>query len=372
MKTAKPTNLPSSKQRQRGAALLIAMLIVVLGLVTLLTFRSDRKGPELEAERKTALVLAQAKEALLGYAARDENRPGSLPCADINDDGLTIGAGIDLSCSADVIARLPWGQLGLQDLRDGGGERLWYAISPSYRAFLSGALNTTNRGSITIRNAAGAIVNDASASPSTGVVAVIIAPGGILTRQGTGLIQDRSCAGGGGCTLELTCLEPYQTVAKCNPANYLDVVASVEDNANFISTPPSASTNGFIYGAVRDAAGVILVNDRMITIRAEEIFTVVTQRMIREFVKKLEENDLVNPYPLSLPAMPRRSSPPPPAAKTPDPWVDSDWNDAVESYVPDPPDVNPTQFTLKFKNCASVFTVIRNGTGNVISRMGNC
>jgi hypothetical protein len=266
---------------QRGAAVLILMLIVMLGLITIFSFRMDHKAPELNADRQTALALVQAKEALLGYAASDVNRPGSLPCPDINDDGLSR-TGVDYPCSQ-IVARLPWQELGLQDLRDGAGERLWYAISPVFAANRTTALNSISTlGQITIRNSQGTVIFDASASPSTGVIAVIVAPGQVLTRQGATNPQDRSCTGGGGCNANLVCQAPYQSVAKCAPQNYLDILMGSEDNSNFVSPPPTTPQNGFILGPIIDASGRTIVNDRLLLITASDIFPMIKKRIFGE------------------------------------------------------------------------------------------
>ncbi len=279
--TAPSQNHPQrNSQRQRGAAMIIMMLIVMLGLIALFTLRMDRKGPELDADRKTALALAQAKEALIGYAAQDANRPGSFPCPDINDDGLSKPL-VDYPCSQ-VVARLPWQELGLPDLRDGAGERLWYAISPKFASNNSSALNSTTLGQITIRDSNGTVIYDASASPSTGVIAVIIAPGQVITRQGAAAPQDRSCSGGNGCDSNLVCKSPYQSVSKCAPQNYLDILVGSEDNSDFVSPPPASPQNGFILGTIRDASGRTIVNDRILLITANDLFSVVKKRIFGE------------------------------------------------------------------------------------------
>lgn len=357
-------NPPRNSQRQRGAAILIMVLILMLGLITLFTFRMERRAPELEADRKTAMALAQAKEALLGYAAKDGNRPGSLPCADINDDGETT-LGVDFSCSSDVVARLPWKQLGIPDLRDGNGERLWYAVSPDFRAFLNSAtnpLNSTFGGQITIRNAAGTIVNDADAIPSEGVIAVIVAPGGVLARQGVALAQDRSCVGGGGCTptTEPICLAPYQSVAKCNPVNFLDVIVGTEDNANFYSPPPSiVPPNGFIYGPIRNGVGTTLVNDRILAITRNDLNSVVTFRMARE-LSLTAYSGTRGVTILSI-------------ASKPAVWLNNQWDAAVDGppNTTGPSGVSGLTITLKFLNCANI-TYFITGPGNVTRNASAC
>lgn len=78
----------------------------------------------------TASSMAEAKAALIGRAAQDDNRPGSLTCPDSDDDGVANQVGGNCT---EYVGRLPWKTLDIPDLRDGHGERLWYALTPELR-----------------------------------------------------------------------------------------------------------------------------------------------------------------------------------------------------------------------------------------------
>lgn len=271
-----------SRGAQHGAALIASLLFVVLiGLGAFLAFsRSD--AAEAERQRKTEQALAEAKAALLGYAvarpleAGEPNRRlGELPCPDVDGDGDA-----DLNCAspASRLGRLPWRTLGLPDLRDGDGERLWYAVSdihkmnPRTNCSLpenSGCLNSDAQGSITVRDAGGSIVHNAEPqNPPTygGAIAVVIAPGAILTRQ-DGTVQVRSTP-----------------TATSQPVNYLDVVHG-EDNANFADY----ATNGFIAGPVRNAgSGEIASNDRIAVLTYEDLMPALERRVAREVGRCLD------------------------------------------------------------------------------------
>ena len=122
---------PASEQ---GAALLVLMLLAFLAAANWLI---QQRGGESAAnargavDRTTSTALAQAKEALLGRAASDDNRPGSLPCPDTDNDGDSeMFAGVN--CPA-YVGRLPWRTLHVPEVLDGNGERLWYALSTNLR-----------------------------------------------------------------------------------------------------------------------------------------------------------------------------------------------------------------------------------------------
>ena len=117
--------------RQRGLVLILLLLLVSVGALAVFVTALNRAGQQQERDRITNQALAQAKAALIGRAAADSNRPGSLPCPDTNNDGVAdLLSGVD--CPA-YLGRLPWKTLGLPDLRDGYGERLWYELSGKFK-----------------------------------------------------------------------------------------------------------------------------------------------------------------------------------------------------------------------------------------------
>ena len=160
--------LGSSKNGQRGGALLVMLVILVIGITTVFVTSLSGTALQNQRHRTTANALALAKEALISYAVSDPNRPGELPCPDTDDDGSA-----ESNCSAagnTLVGRLPWRTLDLPDPRDSSGERLWYVVSDSFHANGSTAINSDTNGTISING-------------STGFTAVVIAPGAALSSQ---------------------------------------------------------------------------------------------------------------------------------------------------------------------------------------------
>lgn len=266
---------------QAGAALIVSMLLVLLIGISAFLAISQGNSAEAAKQRRTDEALAEAKAALIGYAigrpldvAETQRRLGELPCPDVDGDGDA-----DISCDSEAsrIGRLPWRTLGLRDLRDGDGERLWYAVSHVYKlnprttcnfSEEAGCLNSDTAGSITVRNADGNITHDASPSdPPTyrGAIAVIIAPGAVLTRQ-DGTAQVRDAAG------------------VSQPTNYLDN-ANGEDNANFVDY----AGNGFIAGPVRSpTTDAIIANDRIAILTHDDLIPALEKRVAQEVANCLD------------------------------------------------------------------------------------
>ncbi len=176
---------------QTGIVAVLLLVIVVLGSLYALLSGVNTATADLQQKRDdaTTAALRQAKEALIAYAATRPTRPGALPCPDLDDNGIAGGAGFYGNNSEAIpggihggftcpdpqrqIGRLPWVTLGLPDLRDASGERLWYVISPNLRNDGSQVVNSNTLGLLTVTGL----------TPATGVVAIIFAPGQGLAGQ---------------------------------------------------------------------------------------------------------------------------------------------------------------------------------------------
>ncbi|MEO8100945.1 MAG: hypothetical protein ABI790_00365 [Betaproteobacteria bacterium] len=278
-------------------------MLLALGIMgVLLVTQFNIGAAQVARNRATDDVLRIASDGLIAYAAgRDFSastpKPGTLPCPDLNDDGLaegTCGSGSGSTQQQNRLGRLPWKTLGLPDLRDANGERLWYAVSSQFKTATASAIllnPTTGLGTITLRNGAGTVIHDGTSSnaylgDAGGAVALVIAPGDVLTRQGSAVPQERSCNGGtcnpAGDPAGICTSSPPALTAKCNPLNYLDLALG-EDNADFVdnNTTRTGNGNGFIQGPVT-VAGTLAVNDRIVAITQDRIMAAVQKRIAAE------------------------------------------------------------------------------------------
>jgi len=160
---------------QGGFGLALFLVILVLGTVAVLLSSPNTAAVRLARDRISESALAQAKAALIGRAARDDNRPGSLPCPDTDGDG-SAETFVGNDCPA-YVGLLPWRTLGLPDVRDGSGERLWYVLSPNFRDHQDAQpINSDKPGDIETRSPAGSVA-------AGGLVALVIAPGRVVGTQ---------------------------------------------------------------------------------------------------------------------------------------------------------------------------------------------
>src|SRR5688572_14935432 len=130
--------------RESGWGLPLFLAALALGLASAGALALSSASTAQHRQRASERALAQAREALLAYAADRpidaRVGPGYLPCPDLDDDGWaesTCGSLSGHLGQAERLGRLPWKTLGLPDLRDGHGERLSYAVSTRFKGLLN-------------------------------------------------------------------------------------------------------------------------------------------------------------------------------------------------------------------------------------------
>src|SRR5688500_6874243 len=125
---------------QRGAALIVMCLILVLGACWWLVSRSEIFERTALDREHNARVLSRAKQALIGYVAHTatasaNDQPGRLPCpeADANIGNPASEGEASANCALPAVGRFPWRTLGVEPLLDAAGEPLWYVRSEERR-----------------------------------------------------------------------------------------------------------------------------------------------------------------------------------------------------------------------------------------------
>lgn len=178
-------NMHQFYYKQSGIALIVFLTIFLLSATAILLYRfNNRTDFVLENQVQTARALAQAKEALIGFAATyAETHPGQpqgyLPCPDYDGDGSA-----NPPCGTkgySVIGRFPWRTLGLPPLRDGSAECLWYAVSGRYKDNPKKTLTSDTNGLFIVKNADDVTI--ANTEDANQAIAIIFAPGRAIQGQ---------------------------------------------------------------------------------------------------------------------------------------------------------------------------------------------
>jgi len=369
---------------QRGFALiaLLALAALISAFLIASALNLTSAGISNEREDRSMSALRKAKAALIAYAANEQwqlykvqatDQPGALPCPDIVHDGTEAEEGdsdcvaAGFSSTSNLIGRIPWKTLGIDDLRDASGERLWYALAHNFRK-LSGT-TVINSDTQPCDTPACNPVNDiqltvTGTAPASNIVAIVFAPGQALDlRQIGGPLQNRPA--------------DHTDPAYINPINYLE---------NF----SLGDATGRHYSFTTNAIPVDTFNDRLLVITQADLMAavepVVAARIERD-VKPLLQDYFTKwgAYPFAV------SFPPPPAlqpntagvylgvpGKTSGllPLTNSDtftWQNPTVTQIP-PGDGSPTvtSASCSISSSQAVCTVNYNGPGPPSDTCGGC
>lgn len=211
---------------------MLIMLAFVVGIAATAFVLSavNSNALKIERDQRTAAALAEAKAALIGWSVTRTN-PGQLPCP---EDTSLIGQSTEgqakSSCTSPlpVIGRLPWRTLGVGDLRDGYGEKLWYVVSPGFR---TSPINSMTPAQLSVDGVAGR------------AVAIVFSPGLTLSDQSRPIPSAAS---------------PPQL------AQYLDL-SNNDADTTFITTGVAEN-----------------FNDKLILVSKDELFSAVVARVLGE------------------------------------------------------------------------------------------
>lgn len=250
--------------QQRGAVLMIMLVIMVIGLAAVLVNSLTTVAANNARQATTAAALAQAKDALIGYAVSDPNRPGDLPCPDVDDDGKLM-MNIDYNASGCIspIGRLPWKTLKLPELRDGAGEHLWYTVSKTFWDTESTPINSNTIGNLTV----------SGITAASNVIAIVFAAGPAISGQSRSPANQAVCATNGLTVAESWCATNY--LEGSNPA--LSTVAT--PNMNYQSANSSST-----------------FNDQLLYITTKDLIPLVEQRVAGVVKQALSDYYAANGY----------------------------------------------------------------------------
>lgn len=303
---------------QTGATLLIFLILLVMGALIYVVNSLGPEAVEAARARKTEAALAQARDALMGYALRyreaqaaqtppKPDRPyGFLPMPDPGTSRFNSGQQ-NPSCNTEgcamdfinglfpgqqetIIGRLPWKTLGLPPIRDGYEECLWYAVSAHHKSLefdpnVPMNWDTLGHFDIVVANGTNAL-NSALSSAHDRPVAIVFAPGPLLPGQ------DRSNSAS---DIVTTChgnydvknyLDPAVATALGGVTNYLGNINAASgitgdsDPSNDPDVPKPMLTGGKVFelsgnfhpSGCMDANCNLLANDRGLAISPDDLF----------------------------------------------------------------------------------------------------
>ncbi|MEZ5614762.1 MAG: hypothetical protein R3E35_06050 [Rhodocyclaceae bacterium] len=300
-------------RRQGGAALLIFAIILVMGALTYLLSGFSPDLSDASRERKTQEALAQAREALIGYALKyRESQPdrmyGYLPLPDLgssrnNNVGCTLegcdantftGLAFDANgIGPSVVGRFPWRTLGTGPLRDANGECLWLIVSSLHSRIHAAPFpylppmnwDTLGQFDIVVANG-GAALASALAGAHERPVAVVFSPGPPLTGQNRSPSATDDVTACGGNYDARNYLDPFTATELVDVTNYLAGANSASgasgdsDPSNDPDTPKKLTAQGkvfssggnFLPNACQAGDCTLLANDQGLPLTVDTLF----------------------------------------------------------------------------------------------------
>lgn len=286
-----PSRLPTTR-RQRGAAFMIMLVILIIGAVTIFVSMLNSSALQIARDQTTADALAKAKDGLVGYAVTyADTHPnqvnGFLPLPDLGSsrnafpgEGNAAGNFTGNSSNLSVVGRIPWMALHLSPLKDGNSDCLWYAVSGSYQdSQQTSFMNWDTVGefdTFTSNGTPSGTTSTTGANYHQRPIAIIFSPGNVLSGQ------DRATS-------------TTDTVTICggnyDARNYLDTFNAkpqLNGIVNYFAGAINNSTGTFTLTSpkqfiepVSDTSYIpplVLANDKVLTITSDDIFRIVKKR----------------------------------------------------------------------------------------------
>lgn len=281
-----------STHKQRGAALLILAIIMILTATLVMIGNRSRNKLQIEKQNEINQVLNAARDELIGFAAQNNSVPGMLPFPDRNadpagHDGLGDCSGNTTTppvTTSLLIGRFPYRG---QDNNTGGCtdnfasfdnrgyNELHYVVSPNLIEYFvnSGSIRNTINANV-LNEPDWLTVYDAKGNATTGVAFIIFYPGDALTTV-LGYAQNHGPLAG--------------------PAEYLD---------SFTLPPPLSLTidNANITNALQFVQGDSsdTFNDRLVFVTAVDLMRAVERRILDNIATQMQTDYSTTGYPATL------------------------------------------------------------------------
>ena len=247
---------------------MIMLTMVILGIAALLITSLNHSTLQIKRNQKATDALAFAKAALISDAVSQTSliSAGYLRLPDL---GFKIGlvpsegsAAPDFNGNSkdlSVMGKLPWRTLGIEPLRDGQGECLWYVVSGHFKNTpATDTFNWDTLGQLNLVDGSGNVI-------ASNLAALVVAPNQALDGQNR------------------TQSDP--TFAQCggnyDAQNYLDPSISIHAISGASNYFMGSTNNRIALNANNNIlvmAASLHSNDRFLAITADEIFRIVIRR----------------------------------------------------------------------------------------------
>jgi hypothetical protein len=248
--------------KQRGIALIIMLVILVVGIAAVLINSLTSSKVKTARQETTAAALAQAKDALIGDTVSQPSVTSAgylrLPDIGFGPPGITPSEGNAAPnfsgniADYSVIGKVPWKSLGISQSRDGQGECPWYVVSGHFKNTppTNSALNWDTLGQIDVIDGNGSVI-------ASNIAALLVAPGQPIDGQNRTL-SDPIYTQCGGNYVARNYLDSYNSSdAVAGQVNYFtgssnNRVALDTNNKQFVMTNNDHYNDHFLFVTTDD------------------------------------------------------------------------------------------------------------------------
>jgi len=254
-------NLPCL-HKQRGAVLMLMLVILVVGATAMMVNSLNSAANLSGRSSATSSALAQAKEALIGDSASQSSISSagylSLPDLGFSTSTTVLAEGSSPSNFAgnsagfSLIGKLPWKKLSTPALRDSAGECLWYIVSGRFK-------DTPLNVNVISWDTLGQIdVIDGSGNPiASNIAALLVAPGHPIDGQSHNLLDPIYTQCGGNYNAQNYLDSFNQSDAVSGQVNYFtgstnNNIATNTNNKQFVLANNSHYNDQFMFVTVDD------------------------------------------------------------------------------------------------------------------------
>lgn len=127
--SGRESGMKRSRQQERGAALMLAMMVVLMAGLTLAMDALLLYGKRVRDDQRATISLAAAKKSLIAYAAVNS----TLPCPVVGGSESSYHDYASVSVVGDgcanTVGLFPWAKLQLPPLKDSAEAPIWYTVS---------------------------------------------------------------------------------------------------------------------------------------------------------------------------------------------------------------------------------------------------
>jgi hypothetical protein len=138
----------SARHSSRGIVLIVFLAIILIAFTSIAISRLSENANEQKVRAKTTQALIQSRDAIMAFAL-NQPVPGTLPCPDVDGNGLSDG----VAACTNRRGLVPFRSLNIPQPLDGSDTSIWYVVAQEYSGTISTPHNSSKASSLRLNGA---------------------------------------------------------------------------------------------------------------------------------------------------------------------------------------------------------------------------